>query len=97
MTILETLAPFNLRIAYGKNRKVDLDEEVIVITGGRSGLGKCVAEVYALRGATVAVIDVQGAEGEDQVDGINYYTCDITDGEAVKRTWAQITEEVRSS
>ena len=94
MTILDVLGPINRRIAYGKDRKVDLDEEVIVITGGRSGLGKCVAEVYALRGATVAVIDVQDAEGGEEVDGISYYNCDVSDGEAVKKTWAQITEEV---
>ena len=72
---------------------MDLNEEVIVITGGASGLGRCLVEIYALRGATVVVIDIKSTK-EEEVEGAYYYNCDIGDGEAVKKTWAKIKEDV---
>lgn len=94
--IIHVLLPFNERIAYGKPRKVDFDEEVIVITGGASGLGRCLAEIYMLKGATVAVLDVQSAKGGNAVEGVAYYECDIGSPALVKEAWAKITEEVRT-
>ena len=93
VTVLEILSPINKRIAYGANREVDLNEEVIVITGGASGLGRCLAEIYALRGATVAIIDIKSAK-EEEIEGAHYFNCDIGDGEAVKETWAKIKKDV---
>ena len=72
---------------------MDLNDEVIVITGGASGLGRCLAEIYALRGATIAIIDVKSAK-EEEVEGAYYFNCDIGDAEAVKKTWAKIKEDV---
>ena len=94
VTFLGILSPLSQRIAYGKRREVDLNEEVIVITGGGSGLGKCIAEIYALRGATVAVIDIK-TDAAEEVGDAHFYRCDVGDGEALKRTWDQIKEEVR--
>jgi hypothetical protein len=88
--IVHILLPINERIAYGKPRELD-DEEVVVITGGACGLGKCIAELYALKGGTVAVIDV---EAEDRIEGVNYYTCDVGDAGAVNSVWERITKEV---
>lgn len=78
VTLLWLLNKFSHKIAYGMHREVDLSEEVIVITGGASGLGLLVAEVYGMRGATVAVLDKAELESTD-VRGITYYKCDITD------------------
>jgi hypothetical protein len=92
--ILHILGPVNRRIAYGRSREVDFEEEVIVVTGGASGLGKCLAEIYALRGATVAVLDIRASVMVDAVECANYYACDIGDPVAVKKAWATITKEV---
>ena len=92
--ILHILGPINKRIAYGPPRNVDLEEEVLVITGGASGLGRCLAEIYALRGSAVAVIDIQDAEAGDSIEGVKYYQCDVGDVPAVEKAWAKITEEV---
>ncbi|MCJ1284628.1 hypothetical protein MMC26_003962 [Xylographa opegraphella] len=92
--ILHVLAPISERIAYGPSRKVDLEDEIIVITGGASGLGRCIAEIYALRGATVAVLDIRGKESANAIEDVSYYRCDVGDAAAVADVWAQITTEL---
>lgn len=85
----------NQRVAFGLPREVDLSEEVIVITGGASGLGMLVAEVYGMRGASVAVLDVNEMEnGESR--GVTYYKCDVSDKEQVARVAGQIERDVRA-
>jgi NAD(P)-dependent dehydrogenase (short-subunit alcohol dehydrogenase family) len=71
-----------------------LGEEVIVITGGASGLGLLIAEVYGMRGATVAVLDVLDLESGD-ARGVTAYKCDVGDKAQVAKVAAQIEKEVR--
>ena len=85
----------NNRLAFGLPREVDLSEEVIVITGGASGLGLLIAEVYGMRGATVAVLDVEEMEN-GEARGVTYYKCDVTDKDQIARVAAEIEREVRS-
>lgn len=92
ITLLWLLSMLNRWIAYGSARAVDLEDEVIVITGGASGLGMLIAEVYGMRGASVAVLDVKQMDGE--MKGIEYYRCDVGDREQVQRTAMQIEEDV---
>ena len=94
VAFLSLVDPISSRIAYGASREVDLEEEVIVITGGASGLGRCIAEVYALRGASVAVLDSKDPGNNNAVEGVSYHQVDITDGAAVKKAWEAINEEV---
>ncbi|KAI1398083.1 NAD(P)-binding protein [Hypoxylon fuscum] len=81
------------KIAYGMHREVDLSEEVIVITGGASGLGLLIAEVYGMRGATVAVLDVADLESTD-ARGITYYKCDVRDKAQLARVAAEIERDL---
>ncbi|KAK5632507.1 hypothetical protein RRF57_008221 [Xylaria bambusicola] len=82
------------KIAYGMHREVDLQEEVIVITGGTSGLGLLIAEVYGMRGATVAVLDTKPLESTE-ARGITYYQCDVSDKGQVSRVASEIERDVR--
>ncbi len=93
ITLLYFLNVLNKQIAYSKPRTVDLSEEVIVITGGASGLGLLIAEVYGMRGATVAVLDIEELES-GEARGVTYYKCDVGDKEQVARTMSQIEKEV---
>ena len=77
LTLLWVAAVFNKRIAFGIPREVNYDEEVIIITGGASGLGRLIADFYAMRGASVAVLDVRHDE-DDEMMGIQYYHCDVS-------------------
>lgn len=87
------LLAVNNRLAFGLPREVDLSEEVIVITGGASGLGLLIAEVYGMRGATVAVLDIQDMEN-GEARGVTYYKCDVSDAEQVARVAAEIERDV---
>lgn len=87
------LLAVNNRLAFGLPREVDLSEEVIVITGGASGLGLLIAEVYGMRGATVAVLDIQDMEN-GEARGVTYYKCDVSDAQQVARVAAEIERDV---
>ncbi|KAI4129982.1 MAG: hypothetical protein LQ347_003552, partial [Umbilicaria vellea] len=93
LTLLYFLSIFNQRIAYGAPREVDLTDEVIVITGGASGLGLCIAEMYGMKGASVAVMDVKEVDEGTGVEGVEFYTCDVGNREQVDRTWARIVQD----
>ncbi|KAJ2894283.1 short-chain dehydrogenase reductase [Zalerion maritima] len=83
----------NNRIAYGARREVDLGEEVIVITGGSSGLGLLIAEVYGMRGATVAVLDSLEMENGD-ARGVTFYECDVSDRKQVEKVAQEIEKDL---
>ena len=78
-------------------REVDWDEEVVVITGGANGLGKILAEMYGMRGASVAVLDVKKPEKESEgLAGVVFYECDVGDAEAVELVKGRVEEDVCS-
>jgi NAD(P)-dependent dehydrogenase (short-subunit alcohol dehydrogenase family) len=58
-----------------------LQDKVAVITGGVSGLGRGMAELFAQEGATVVVADVQDEAGQELADTLegSYFRCDVTD------------------
>jgi hypothetical protein len=94
LTALYFLGVLNRQIAYSKPRAVDLSEEVIVVTGGASGLGLLIAEVYGMRGATVAVLDVKELES-GEARGVSAYKCDVGDKEQLARVAVEIERDVR--
>jgi len=68
-------------------------EDVVVVTGGSSGLGGLVAEIFALKGISVAILDVQRPLLEGNY-AIEYYECDVSNVDAVKRVAQQIRDDV---
>ncbi|CAD6571346.1 MAG: hypothetical protein ASARMPRED_004474 [Alectoria sarmentosa] len=97
----------NTRIAYGSPREIDWEDEVVVITGGIGGLGGCLAEIFALRGVGVVVLDIEvppkGAAAEglvagladgEEKEGVRYYHCDVGNHEQVERVWRKVVEDV---
>lgn len=87
----------NRRIAYGIPRDVEPSHEVIVITGGGSGLGQLIAQIYGMRGASVAVLDIKEVsevEGWDELSGVEYYKCDVGNRKALEMTAKTIEDDV---
>ena len=76
--------------------------EVVVITGGKSGLGGVLAEILAMRGVEVAVLDVAVTEEEEEEreegsgteKGMRLYKCDVGDAQALERVWGRVVKEV---
>lgn len=81
------------RMAFGLPREVDLSEEVIVITGGAGGLGMLIAEVYGMRGASVAVLDINDMEN-GEARGVTYYRCDVGDKAQVAKVTSEIEKDL---
>ncbi|KAJ6044549.1 hypothetical protein N7499_007050 [Penicillium canescens] len=98
LTILWVLRTINQRVAYGVQRTVDFENEVVVITGGASGLGLLIAQNYGMRGASVAVLDVRdlGEEGVEEVfgAGVLYIRCDVGDRAEVEGAKGRIVDEL---
>lgn len=66
----------------------------MVITGGSKGLGCCLAEIYAMKGAGVAVLEKHGGKGNEEEDGIKRYKCDVGVRQEVEQLWKRVVEEV---
>ncbi|KAL2855088.1 hypothetical protein BJX68DRAFT_264235 [Aspergillus pseudodeflectus] len=97
LTIIDIAFMISDRIAFGAPREVDLSEEVIVITGGASGLGRLIAQIYGLRGVSVAVLDIAAEEdvkGWEEVSGVEYYQCNVGIREEVERARERILKDL---
>lgn len=68
---------------------MDWENEVVVVTGGGSGLGRVIAEMYAIRGVSTAILDIKEADPEaiDLIDGGNgslqWFSCDVSNKDGV--------------
>ena len=94
ITLFTLFDKFSHKLAYGMHREVDLSQEVIVVTGGASGLGLLIAEVYGMRGATVAVLDIAEELENPEARGVTYYKCDVGDPKRIKEVAAEIERDV---
>ncbi|KIV97446.1 hypothetical protein PV10_01198 [Exophiala mesophila] len=100
LAVVEVTIHVNHRYTYGKHRKVDWEKEVVVITGGGSGLGRVLAEMMVRKGARVAILDVKAADEEAQ-DAMERWdliweTCDVGNQVDVQRAVATIVDELGS-
>lgn len=95
------LQVFDHGLGYGKARELDWEEEVVVITGGASGLGKILVEMYGLRGVSVAVLDINCPTKEELLENdalgsenVRWYKCDVSSREDVEKASKQIQQDV---
>jgi NAD(P)-dependent dehydrogenase (short-subunit alcohol dehydrogenase family) len=77
-----------------------LEDRLVVVTGGASGIGAAIVEAFAMQKAQVVFLDIQ----DDAAGKLNerlgamgvkppvYYGCDLTDIDAVQRTVAEVVE-----
>ncbi|MCH4053250.1 MAG: sorbitol-6-phosphate dehydrogenase subunit [Atopobiaceae bacterium] len=69
-----------------------LDDRVILVTGGASGIGKATAESIKEGGATVVIADMNVQTG-DEIDGMWCVHCNVTDPDEVKAMVDAIVEK----
>jgi 3-oxoacyl-[acyl-carrier protein] reductase len=68
---------------------MNMNDAVVVITGGRSGYGEGMAHAFAKQGAKVAIIDLSGDQARRVVadlphDSYMAIEADVSNGEAVR-------------
>jgi NAD(P)-dependent dehydrogenase (short-subunit alcohol dehydrogenase family) len=66
---------------------IDLDDAVVVVTGGGRGIGRATAELFAARGATVCIGDLDRAVADEAAAaiGARAYTVDVASAESWRR------------
>ncbi|NND32912.1 MAG: SDR family oxidoreductase [Saprospiraceae bacterium] len=79
--------------------KFSLRGKTAVITGGASGIGRAICEVFAEAGALVHIVDLEASKGNELSGFLNvderraiFQRCDITDQSAVAALFSQIHE-----
>ncbi|EKM59280.1 uncharacterized protein PHACADRAFT_249667 [Phanerochaete carnosa HHB-10118-sp] len=72
--------------------RFDWGEQIVVITGGSSGIGGLIANTLAVRNVTVVVLDIDPIETENY--NIAYYKCDVSKWEEVQAVAKKIQEEL---
>ncbi|OUS91964.1 SDR family oxidoreductase [Rhodococcus sp. NCIMB 12038] len=75
-------------IFSGRNYpEIDLDGAVVVVTGGGRGIGRATSELFAVRGATVCIGDLDRAVADEAAAAIGgrAYTVDVASVESWRR------------
>ncbi|KAG2155034.1 retinal short-chain dehydrogenase reductase [Suillus bovinus] len=77
---------------FFKPEPLDWSEQIVVITGGASGVGELLANTLAVRNVTVVVLDINPIVTENH--NVVYYPCDISKWEEVEAVSKRIIDEV---
>jgi D-xylose 1-dehydrogenase len=75
-----------------------LEDRVVVVTGGASGIGEAIVEAFAIQSAQVVFLDIQDDAGGElarrlALAGVTepfYYHCDLTDIDALQKTVSKL-------
>ena len=59
-----------MKYVTSKEESVRLQDRIAIVTGGASGMGACIAELFAEEGAAVVVADINGKKAHEVAAGI---------------------------
>ncbi len=75
-----------------KQSWLGLEDRVVIVTGGASGIGKHVADTLTVAGAKTVVVDMNVTTGED-LDGAYCVQCNVADADSVKAMANAVVEK----
>lgn len=70
------------------------DDDIVLITGGITGIGLEVVKQFRNQGVKVIVLDLVEAVLNSRVEGVHYYQCDVTDRQAITDCAFKIRQDV---
>lgn len=83
-----------------KRMKFSLEHKTAVVTGGGSGIGRAICLTLAGQGATVHILEHNGANGDQTVKTIKSkggnafgHQCDVSKGDMVKTVFGHIADQ----
>ena len=78
----------------GKGKEAKLARQVVVVTGGASGIGKAVAQAFKREGAEVAILDLAGDGLTATAKALKCaaISCDVTDVNAVRAAFTAVAD-----
>ncbi|CUM64143.1 uncharacterized protein PRCAT00001735001 [Priceomyces carsonii] len=56
----------------------DSEKDIVLITGGSSGLGNEIVKKFASKNAKVVVFDIVAPNERSRIEGVHYYVCDVS-------------------
>ena len=68
----------------------EMANKIAVVTGGSSGIGYGIVKRFVANGARVISIDL--SKPDDEIEGVEHISCDLTDESAVTHAFKQISE-----
>ena len=78
----------------GKGKEPKLARQIVVVTGGASGIGKATAQAFKREGAEVAILDLAGEGLTATAKALKCaaFACDVTDAAQVKAAFRGVVE-----
>jgi len=76
----------------GSTKRIEWDDQVVLVTGGASGIGALLATTLALRSVSVVVLDTKKCHFDN--DNIHPFVCDISDPIQIEAVHPKIISQV---
>ncbi len=72
---------------------LNLQDKIIIVTGGASGIGLAIVEELLAQGANVQMVDIHGGDGQyESHKGYQFWPTDISSAKEVNHTVAEIIQ-----
>jgi len=77
---------------------LNLQDKIIIVTGGASGIGLAIVDELLAQGANVQMVDIHGGDGQyESHKGYQFWPTDISSAKEINHTVAEIIQRFAST